>query len=95
MVSEKQREHLRAIASTGGRTTVERHGAEHMSTIGRRGFEAIAARYGEINAIRWLGKKGTRTFTKRPKSQWTSDKRAITAWDKDDRRSYAPVGEER
>lgn len=86
-MTEERLAHLRAIASKGGRATAERYGPEHMRSIGRTGFETIAARYGEINAIRWLG-NGRTGFTKRPRAQWDSSKPAITAWDKDARRVY-------
>jgi general stress protein YciG len=37
---DKRREHLRTIASKGGKSTVARHGREHMSRIGKKGFRA-------------------------------------------------------
>ena len=35
---------MRAIAARGGQAVVERHGAEHMSAIGKAGFEATVER---------------------------------------------------
>lgn len=38
MTAEERREHCRRIAASGGRRTFERHGASHMSRIGKAGF---------------------------------------------------------
>jgi len=49
-LSEKQLAHLRNIASKGGQATVAKHGARHMSEIGKRGFDALAQRLGDYGA---------------------------------------------
>jgi hypothetical protein len=54
------RERRRRAAAKGGRTTFERHGREHMSRIGRRGFRALAGRFGKSRrqAVRFLNGSG-------------------------------------
>lgn len=42
----------REAGAIGGRRTVERHGTEHMRTIGRRGFAALAKRLGYVGGHR-------------------------------------------
>jgi general stress protein YciG len=37
---DKRRQHLRTIASKGGKTTAARYGREYMSRIGKKGFRA-------------------------------------------------------
>jgi general stress protein YciG len=37
--------HCKQIAAQGGKTTVQRHGREHMSAIGRKGWLVSTARY--------------------------------------------------
>jgi hypothetical protein len=36
---------MQLVGQKGGRTTVERHGREHMSKIGKRGFAVIVQKY--------------------------------------------------
>lgn len=43
MTSDERAAHCRAIAASGGRATLEKHGVEHMVAIGKRGFAAAVA----------------------------------------------------
>lgn len=38
-------DHKRKAGSLGGRSTVEKHGIEHMRTIGKRGARVTHSRY--------------------------------------------------
>ena len=49
----------RRIAASGGRTTLARHGRAHFAALGRRGFDALAAKLGDRGYARdVLGRKG-------------------------------------
>jgi guanyl-specific ribonuclease Sa len=55
MTPEQRAAHCRSIASRGGKTTVERHGREHMSRIGKLGFQAAMASVGGHVLAQHLG----------------------------------------
>lgn len=58
-------EHCRRIAGRGGRATVTRHGREHMSAIGVKGFRATAARFRSPREYKvWLGCLGAHTYAR-------------------------------
>ena len=47
----------------GGRATVNKHGVEHMSAIGKAGFAALRRKFGFMGgsgrgALRWLNRQG-------------------------------------
>jgi hypothetical protein len=51
------------LGRKGGRSTVERHGTEHMRAIGRKGFAALARRRGfaggsRLGTLQWLLSRG-------------------------------------
>lgn len=51
----------REAGSLGGRTTLERHGTDHFSDIGRKGFEATVKRWfagDRKKAVEWLKRRG-------------------------------------
>ena len=52
-------DHCRSIAGKGGRALVAKHGRQHMSHIGRKGFEATARKYfrSEQDYKNWLAIK--------------------------------------
>lgn len=53
----------------GGRKTVERHGTQHMSKIGQKGFDALTERLGDYGAaVSFL--QSHKGMPGRPKSQW-------------------------
>lgn len=43
--TKKDKEFYRRIGSKGGKQTFARHGHEHMSRIGRKGFDATTEKY--------------------------------------------------
>lgn len=58
-------EHCRRIASKGGRAVVAKHGREHMSRIGRKGFEATAKYFGSESRYKnWLAIKASHNYWK-------------------------------
>lgn len=50
MTPEERAALCRRIASSGGKKTVERHGRDHMSKIGKRGFIAALESSGYSDA---------------------------------------------
>ena len=55
--------HCRRIAAKGGRATVARHGSEHMSNIGLRGFRATARHFRSVSEYKtWLAVMGGRVY---------------------------------
>ena len=56
----------------GGRATVAKHGATHMSRIGKDGFAALEARFGDRGmAVSYLRKQ--RGMPGLPVEQWPQD----------------------
>ena len=51
-------EHLRRIGQTGGMTTFDRYGSNHMRAIGKAGYAATVANHGEAYAAALLASKG-------------------------------------
>lgn len=61
--------HCRAIASKGGRATVEKYGVAHMSAIGKQGFQALVETRGFSDAghaIAWMIERGMIPRKKEP-----------------------------
>lgn len=59
------KENARLLGSRGGRSTVQRHGREHMVAIGRRGFDTTTQRHfgGDENRHKeWLGEMGVHQY---------------------------------
>lgn len=52
---EERAAHCRRIASSGGRKTVEKHGAAWMSTIGKAGFRAALESIGGVELYKIIG----------------------------------------
>lgn len=59
-------EHCRMIASKGGKALAERYGRDHMSRIGKAGFEATTKRYfqGKHDHVSWLISAGLHAYWK-------------------------------
>lgn len=45
MTQFDRKAHCQQIASSGGQATVQKHGKQHMSKIGRKGHETVINRY--------------------------------------------------
>jgi hypothetical protein len=57
MTPDERAQHCRRIASRGGRALVAKYGRDHMSRIGRRGFDVTTERHfggDEDEHKRWL-----------------------------------------
>ncbi|MCA9936815.1 MAG: hypothetical protein KC415_22925 [Anaerolineales bacterium] len=62
--TKRDSEFYRRIGSKGGRTTVAKHGREHMQRIGRKGFESTTQRYfrSEAEHKHWLTVAGAHQY---------------------------------
>lgn len=75
--------HCRAIASKGGKTTVNRYGRAHMQAIGRRGWEATTRRYFAGNGrlhVTWLVTAGLYNYFSQTNLQMKHDVNGRPIW---------------
>ncbi len=68
----------REAGRLGGLATFRRHGAAHMSRIGKAGFSALAGRFGKSRqlALAYLGRAGTIAPRYLPRRRGEADDRA-------------------
>lgn len=78
-------EHCKRIASKGGKATVAKHGAEHMSAIGVKGFRSLAAKFRSVKEAKdWLARIGTYNYVKStglPDTGKFSHERPLAPWE--------------
>ncbi len=74
--------HCRRIAGSGGRATVQRHGRQHMSEIGRRGFQSTTERYfrNEFDHKQWLASAGAHMYWRSTSLPMRYDRNGHPCW---------------